>query len=282
VVYDGARNITTAYAGDLKGQLWKFDLSDPSAANWKVANNGKPIFAATTAAPYQPITVAPRLAVNPAGGYSVSFGTGKLFDIGDNSNTDPQSIYSIIDSNGGGVTVHPGQLTQLILAKDGTDGYKITTPTTVSSLGFVLNLTALTGERIIRPAVINGGQVDFTSYAPTDPAGTLCGPSAASLFYQLSLATGSGVANPVAGSVGGYTLLQLQPTNSAAAANSASSPTASGASVGITPSGWASTGTAVRKCVGAGVSAAGASSAATPQCPSVPLLRVWRQPLRTP
>jgi type IV pilus assembly protein PilY1 len=282
VIYDAARNITTAYAGDLKGQLWKFDLSASTASNWKVANNGKPIFRATQGPPYQPITVAPRLSVNASGGYSISFGSGKLFEIGDNTNVDAQAIYSIVDNNGGGVTITPSQLTQLSLSSNGNGGYNIVTPATVSALGFALKLTALPGERIIRPAVINGGQVDFTSYAPSDPAGTLCGPSAASLFYQLSLATGTGVASPVAGSVGGYTLLQLQPANSGSASASGSTPLSNSPAVGILPSAWSSSSAATRKCVGAGTSVSATNTSSNPQCPSVPLLRVWRQPLRTP
>ena len=283
VIYDAARNITFAYAGDLKGRLWKFNLSDGSSSNWKVANNGKPIFSATKGiAPYQPITVAPRLSANAGGGYSISFGTGKLFEVGDNTNSDPQSIYSIIDNNGGGTTLVPSQLTQLSITSDGAGGYKITPSSTPSSLGFALKLTAFTGERIIRSATVNGGQVDFTSYAPSDPAGTLCGPSAASLYYQLSLATGSGIASPVAGSVGGYALLQLQPTNSASASSTATSTPTTGPSVGITPSGWTGGSSAVRKCVSASTNSAGGPSAALPQCASVPLLRVWRQPLRAP
>lgn len=35
------------YAGDLRGNLWKFDISSNNASNWGVAFDGQPLFTAT-------------------------------------------------------------------------------------------------------------------------------------------------------------------------------------------------------------------------------------------
>jgi alpha-tubulin suppressor-like RCC1 family protein len=81
---DGNGTADIVYAGDLMGNLWKFDISNPDHTQWKIANadasgNPAPLFTAVgpTGAP-QPITSAP-LAVpdSTAGGFMVAFGTGK-------------------------------------------------------------------------------------------------------------------------------------------------------------------------------------------------------------
>jgi Tfp pilus tip-associated adhesin PilY1 len=62
-----------AFAGDLAGNLWRFDLSAPRPADWKVNLAYRP------PVPYaQPITVMPRLFPDPATNrFIVVFGTGK-------------------------------------------------------------------------------------------------------------------------------------------------------------------------------------------------------------
>ena len=57
LVLDSAGKVTTAYAGDLKGNVWKFNLNSSTASDWSVANSGLPFFKATSAAGVaQPIT----------------------------------------------------------------------------------------------------------------------------------------------------------------------------------------------------------------------------------
>jgi len=43
--------IDTIYAGDLKGNLWKFDVSNSSTSNWNVALGGAPLFISGTSKP---------------------------------------------------------------------------------------------------------------------------------------------------------------------------------------------------------------------------------------
>ncbi len=99
------------YAGDLKGNMWKFDIRNSDPAKWGVAfgvdgdGNGridgvdsgdspKPLFSS----PGQPITSAPDVMFHcKENGYMVLFGTGKFLGESDRSNQDKQSIYGIWD-----------------------------------------------------------------------------------------------------------------------------------------------------------------------------------------
>ncbi len=100
------RMVETVYAGDLKGNLWKFDVSDINEANWKLSFAGstaEPLFTARNASGQaQPIAVMPEISKHKNGGVIVSFGTGKLFETQDtattsNVNLNIQSLYGIWD-----------------------------------------------------------------------------------------------------------------------------------------------------------------------------------------
>jgi type IV pilus assembly protein PilY1 len=93
-----------AYAGDLKGNLWKFDLASDSKINWEVAfknSSGQavPLFVARDlAGAPQPITSQPDVMFHPEKhGYIVCFGTGKFLGTDDFSDTQIQTIYGIWD-----------------------------------------------------------------------------------------------------------------------------------------------------------------------------------------
>jgi len=64
------------YAGDIDGNMWKFDIKDPTASNWTAP--GSPLYATGEA-----ITGAPDVAAHPVNGYLVYFGTGRLFNDAD-------------------------------------------------------------------------------------------------------------------------------------------------------------------------------------------------------
>lgn len=101
---DDNQRIIAAYAGDLKGSLWKFDLSNANKDSWTSSQLFK-----TTLTPVKPITAAPAIVKHPLNGYVVAFGTGKLFESGttDTSDTTKQSLYGVWDS------VTPPAITQI-------------------------------------------------------------------------------------------------------------------------------------------------------------------------
>lgn len=90
------------YAGDMKGNVWKFDVSDASSANWKVAYFGKPLYMAKDAGGNAlAITSAPEFRSHPLGGLMINFATGKSVDAADFPNsTRTHAIFGVWDKEG--------------------------------------------------------------------------------------------------------------------------------------------------------------------------------------
>lgn len=171
--------VQAAYGGDLKGRMWKFDLSATAPESWGVAFAGKPLFTAPGGAT-QPITAQPLLADNPQGGKQVFFGTGKFNETADKSNKDLQAFYSIWDADGGSgqITVSSLQAQAITGSFSGSSGQFLTTTqnetTYPGEKGWYLPLVynnVLTGERVINQASIVLGRIVFTtaSVDTTDP-----------------------------------------------------------------------------------------------------------------
>lgn len=93
-------------AGDLKGNVWKFDIGAPNPTAWKVAHGGRPMFTATGPGGLaQPITAPMYAAYKPVKGNRddkqegrlfVFFGTGSYFRAGDSTSADVQSWYGLL------------------------------------------------------------------------------------------------------------------------------------------------------------------------------------------
>ena len=109
VVRDDTQRIIGAYAGDLKGNLWKFDLSGSTSGSGVVGLSGTPLLAVGST---KPITAPPSVLVHPNGGYLVAAGTGKFFESGDTVTTNAQSLYGVWDSVPFGTTATPSGVTQ--------------------------------------------------------------------------------------------------------------------------------------------------------------------------
>lgn len=94
-------SIDTVYAGDLKGNLWKFDLSSDSASGWLIAYGGRPLFTALADnGVRQPVTARGDAMAHPLGGVLVVFGSGRFMAPSDASNVVEQSLYGIWDTQG--------------------------------------------------------------------------------------------------------------------------------------------------------------------------------------
>ncbi|AMP01409.1 neisseria PilC beta-propeller domain protein [Collimonas arenae] len=110
LLFNASRQVVAAYAGDLQGNLWKFDLSSASdTAQWA----GSSLFIAKdgSSTPIaQPIVQTPVIAPHPLGGYLVMFGTGKYFETADLGNTNTQSVYGIWDKPGADAVTGRSQL----------------------------------------------------------------------------------------------------------------------------------------------------------------------------
>ncbi|WP_051279690.1 pilus assembly protein [Chitinilyticum aquatile] len=101
------------YAGDMLGNLWKFDVRDTNPANWKLGRNNTPLFKATRPDGAQPIVMPPAVSWErkAEAGLSINnkrlmvyFGTGKFVEDCDKAGSsctgqsDTASFYGIVDT----------------------------------------------------------------------------------------------------------------------------------------------------------------------------------------
>ena len=105
---DGNGTLDTLYAGDLLGNLWKFDVSSASTSSWlsaySVSTVPAPMYVAMDASDKrQPITGMIGLGMNGRRGDAnfgkryVFFGTGRYITTSDVSDTSVQTWYGLID-----------------------------------------------------------------------------------------------------------------------------------------------------------------------------------------
>ncbi|MCI0667423.1 MAG: hypothetical protein L0Y43_05150 [Methylococcaceae bacterium] len=106
---DGDLIVDYVYAGDLFGNLWKFDLNNVNPASWSVGFGGAPFFIARDSnGAVQPITVRPvvgeapqsaQVATPPIKSSIVYFGSGKYFEVGDSAavGQPTQAFYAVLD-----------------------------------------------------------------------------------------------------------------------------------------------------------------------------------------
>ena len=174
--YDGDQVDDVAFAGDLQGNVWRFDLRDADPSHWESGLLYRPQHPG-----YQPVTVMPRLFPDStASGFMVVFGTGKYLGDIDNiidTTTRTQSIYGIRDSGSaeqatvvGGSTMTP-LVKQTMLEASGVRGLSsnpVPAKTTggVAIRGWYIDLGK--GERVVvdATAVFATNQALITTLIP--------------------------------------------------------------------------------------------------------------------
>lgn len=192
-----AQNIVqAAYAGDLKGRLWKFDMSAEAPSGWKLAYGSKPLFTAPRGAD-QPITVQPLVLDHPINGKIVYFGTGKFNEASDKQTTAQQAFYAIWDgdSSSGDIS-ESGLQVQMVNGSVIANGMTYFTSTTsdvdwAAKKGWYMPLSTTDpylGERIIFSPQVIRGRIAFTTAAvnSTDP----CESTGTGRLFELNAATG--------------------------------------------------------------------------------------------
>ncbi len=181
-VFDLTGAITELYAGDLQGQLWKFDLRAGNPADWgvfyRVSGAPAPLFTAVDAnGARQPITATPVIAFAPGGGYLLFFGTGKMIEVGDNAGpyNQTQSFYAVRDDGNAAVARSDLARRTVRRAADGswtTDitGTDFVYGTAAGDLrGWVLDLPDVdNGEQQINSALLAFNSLFFNSTIPGD------------------------------------------------------------------------------------------------------------------
>jgi type IV pilus assembly protein PilY1 len=222
-----------AYATDMRGNVWKFDLSNPNPALWNVAfapatgfPNGAPLFQARNASG-QVQSIQPRveLARPPLGvpGVIVLFGTGRFFTTTDNIDATVQSFYGILDNGARVTTTDRSQLVQQTISLVSVNFRGVTTNLRdVSSntinwstkRGWYMDLP-VSKERVIGSAVVRAGRVIFTTLIPSDDPCNFGGSgwlmevdakTGAKLPYSVFDTNGDGLVNDSDTRVGGVPL----------------------------------------------------------------------------
>ncbi len=123
---DGNGTLDFVYAGDLLGNMWRFNLRSTTESQWTNAGNRLNMFTARDAANNpQPISGSPTLAIDPLSYKTwVFFGTGRFLNQSDltytngSKNVDVQTWYGLIDGNAN--IPNRGQLQQRLLVGAGS------------------------------------------------------------------------------------------------------------------------------------------------------------------
>lgn len=178
--------VNRVYAGDLHGNLWRFNMGG-APSTWNDAGNVSALFAARSAGGVaQPITASPVVALNPANNNEVvvAFGTGSYFRTSD-QNVQGQTLYGILDTKTGENNVARADLlaqtitsTTYTVGED-TIGVRIVSENEFDPTfhkGWLVDLPEA-GERVITEATFPSGptqrRVRFSTLIPDeDPCGT--------------------------------------------------------------------------------------------------------------
>jgi len=168
-----------AYAGDLNGNVWRFDLTSSNPLDWGLSFNGEPLFQATIAPGVnQPITTAIDVARHPIQGFMVYFATGRLLSNEDAEVTTEQAVYGIWDNewDNGALPIDTTELLdQTMRTTTHANGKRVRTATTYvpdwsTHKGWRLSLEvdgSYYGERVIQDISLSNGRVNVSSMNPT-------------------------------------------------------------------------------------------------------------------
>ena len=181
------------YAGDLLGNVWRFDVtgsgaSYPAPVQLAQLTNGS--------GNAVPITVRPMVFEHPTNRVRyVTVGSGKLLDTTDISSTQLNVFAAIMDGNGSafGGTL-PAGVSYPIQRGNLAQQTDLTQPVTVASTqrGWWLDLGASAvsggpGWRVITESTVFSGRVSFASMLPSTDA---CSPSGSSRVYSIDVLNG--------------------------------------------------------------------------------------------
>ena len=199
---DGNGTVDYVYAGDLQGNLWKFNLSAGSETAWDNVSNRMILFTATDSGGIrQPITSAPALARDPATFQLwVFFGTGRFMTVGDVATQTVQSMYGLMDG-ATAITSRSTQLQQRRIVVAGNSGgspvrgFEAASALTPGVRGWFIDLVTPPsppgtpeGERIVSDAQVIANVLITSSILPSaDP----CLPGGRGYINALNAFTGA-------------------------------------------------------------------------------------------
>ncbi|MBT9614267.1 MAG: hypothetical protein IV108_13470 [Burkholderiales bacterium] len=211
---DGDYYIDYVYAGDLLGNMWKFDLTT-SSNSWQIAYGGgspRPLYQAKSSdGTVQAITTRPQVTMHPTGtGYLVLFGTGKYLEVTTDVNTTTaktQTYYGIWDDGAQVTSVTTRNsstlLQQAVDAETSTWRHVTNRPidwtASTGHKGWYIDLclngnTGATGdcasnvgEKQVSNSLLVNGRVIFTTLLPSTVA---CNAGGSSWLMEINFANG--------------------------------------------------------------------------------------------
>ncbi|MBX2881975.1 MAG: hypothetical protein KTR32_18650 [Granulosicoccus sp.] len=201
------------YAGDLLGNLWRFDLTGNNINQWSTSK----VFTATAPdGAAQSFTVAPRLTINPddLDELILTIGTGSFIRTGDDLDDQVQTLYAIQDDLQQTNLTRDDLLQQTITDQqdvtvaraDGSGDNEFTIRQTSSNAftdeqGWYLDLvynSEKTGERVISRASYPFGIFpDRVRFSTLIPDQNPCGSGRKGFIMDLKLVTGAAPEDPV-------------------------------------------------------------------------------------
>jgi len=193
---NGDGTVDYVYAGDMKGNLWKFNFTGATAS---IAQGGTPLFSAASG---QPITAGLALASDPTTGKRWVFaGTGKFMENGDVNDKTVQSMYGIID-DAVTTTLHRSDLqARTIVMTDTVNGksvrgFESNGPLNSGVKGWYIDLNKPTvaGERVISRPQVKGSVLVVASIIP--PTNNSCEAGGSGYINALDAFTGSSTTAP--------------------------------------------------------------------------------------
>ena len=205
------------YAGDMLGNLWRFDFDDnldPSGSETMLLAQMR-----TSSGAPQPITIKPQVFTIPGASNvkAVSVGTGRLLGAGDFGDSTVQSIYVFKDSLSatplGVLRSNTGMVQQSMVAAtaNGQNVRQVSSPQALdwtSQNGWYMDLSLTpAGERVTVDMVQSGSSLIVGGNIPT---ATPCTPGGSSWQYVFNLTTG-GITDSVTGDamIAGFNLVKI-------------------------------------------------------------------------
>lgn len=182
--------ITDAFfAGDLLGNVWKFDLSSTNTSEWGVAYGGKPLFKAVdSSGNAQSITGGITLSSQPDTGYLwLFFGTGRMLSTEDPVRSDENTWYGIKD---GEVIANLSELKKRSIISQKENARVVESGSAydmVGSKGWYIELGDARERIINRPQVV-GNSLVVNTLAPGDND---CNPQGSGWVMAINPYTGS-------------------------------------------------------------------------------------------
>lgn len=201
---DGNGKADLVYAGDLKGNLWRFDLKTKIAEILFTTKAGQPITSKPTVVRHP----TQRTTTGNKPNMLVMFGTGKYLSQPDLLNTDGQSFYAVWDNGTTGLNRDKLVAQTLITGRDSnydTVDARLTEKLSIdykTKFGWYLDLqdkntstgADIPGERVISSATYYDGIVFFTTFTPSEDP---CAGGGNSWFMYLKAVNGGPADEPI-------------------------------------------------------------------------------------